>query len=536
MGKRAKNNQVLDGLKAFGLTYGLTKGVMSDSDMSAAAKIDQSESNSGAPAAIEYGNTAQSLNGDQYAQLSPDERQAAQDAYTGAADEALKSGKTQYTLGDETRETKFTRSEVGERRMNAMADVRAKYGDPEAAQRLRLQAIQTRGVERKQADDDELRRVLSSGTLSVANAARPRNEALRSSISTGADITGASSVLEHEPAIDGMSAPQSSPTAGQGQAAKAGNGPSLDNYLRTTAPNAMKVLLKQGRVQEAKQFSEFVDSEEGRSYATKWMNGVRKHAIGDSAGALADFEEMYNSQLYNDGHSVKMTPLEGGKKYQIDQINADGKVIGSQTGDTASLANQAASALSPMSAVKFHAEQQAARAKETALLDRQMQLEGLRQQGQEVREDRRDDRLAMRLEARGAGGGLTLPQQRSNSEIDAAREAVAGMDPAEIRRLTAKATATGRENPDYRPELDRAARLAGRRKVGNDDLFDQRQGGQKAEAPAVDRTDVANRFRSERGMDRHTLGRDLQTVEINGKPVTGYPVMDKSGRVIGIFN
>jgi hypothetical protein len=97
------------------------------------------------------------------------------------------------------------------------------------------------------------------------------------------------------------------------------------------------------------------------------------------------------------------------------------------------------------------------------------------------------------------------------------------MDPAEIRRLTAKTTNTGRENPDYRPELERAASLAGRRKVGADDLFDQRQGAQPASAPAV--SDVAKRFHSDRGMDGYTLGKETPS---------GVEVLQK-GRVVGHY-
>ena len=51
-----------------------------------------------------------------------------------------------------------------------------------------------------------------------------------------------------------------------------------------------------------------------------------------------------------------------------------------------------------MSAVKFHAEQQAQREKEGALLDRQVRIKELDIQAQEDREDRRDARLAERLD------------------------------------------------------------------------------------------------------------------------------------------
>jgi hypothetical protein len=142
--------------------------------------------------------------------------------------------------------------------------------------------------------------------------------------------------------------------------------------------------------------------------------------------------------------------------------------------------------------------------------------------------------------------GLTPQQDRANLEIDAARAALAGMDPAEIKRKTANFTATGRENPDFDPNLSRAMKLAGRRKVGQDDHFDaQMPNRDNAEArsslgsgtdlgglspgysdgaPAVDRADVAKRFRADRSMDNYKLGRDTpQGVEvISGGKVIGH--------------
>lgn len=72
----------------------------------------------------------------------------------------------------------------------------------------------------------------------------------------------------------------------------------------------------------------------------------------------------------------------------------------------------------------------------------------------------------------GKGVSLTLPQQRTNYEIDAARKSIAGMTPQEIAHRTAKATNTGRENPDYDPNLARQARIAATRKIGDDSEFD----------------------------------------------------------------
>jgi hypothetical protein len=325
-------------------------------------------------------------------------------------------------------------------------------GDPERANDLRTRALATEGAERKRSDDDQLRAVLSAG--------------LPTSMRQGNGEVPAS--------------PGGRESAGGQQQGGRSPEPSYDDYMKRVAPAAMKALVQQGKLEEAKHFSDFVESEDGKRYATRWVAGVRKHTIGDSVGALGEFEKLYNDQLYNDGHTVKLNPMEGGKSYRIDQIDNAGNVIGSKTGATADLANEAAAALSPIAAVRFHTQQQGARLKETAQLQRD-----------ELRDDRRDDRLAARLNAdadkRASSGGLTAAQQRGNAEIDAARETVSGLSPQDIQRRTAKTTNTGRENPDFDPGLERAARLAGRRKIGDDEVFDGRQGQQqKAATPTVD--------------------------------------------------
>lgn len=124
--------------------------------------------------------------------------------------------------------------------------------------------------------------------------------------------------------------------------------------------------------------------------------------------------------------------------------------------------------------------------------------------------------------------GLTAAQLRGNAEIDAAREAIAGLDPHEIRRRTTKTSDTGRDNPDFDPTIARAAQLAARRKVGDDGAFDDRQAGpQRPPAPTMpDRADVAKRFRSDRAMNPYKLGKDTQH---------GVEVLDGRGQVVGYY-
>lgn len=123
----------------------------------------------------------------------------------------------------------------------------------------------------------------------------------------------------------------------------------------------------------------------------------------------------------------------------------------------------------------------------------------------------------------GGSGVLTLSQQRSNAEIDAARTRISGLTPDEIKRKTANYTATGRENPEYDQTLAKAVSLANRRKVGADDHFDQRQ---QAQPPSGTDGDVMTRFRGDAGMKGHKTGQMTDQ---------GLEVFDASGRLIGHY-
>lgn len=121
---------------------------------------------------------------------------------------------------------------------------------------------------------------------------------------------------------------------------------------------------------------------------------------------------------------------------------------------------------------------------------------------------------------------LTLPQRRSNFEITAARKAVAGLTPEEIKHKTANYTATGRENPNYDPTLAKAVSLAGRRMYGDDAEFDQRQQQEQAQQSAGNDGDVMTRFRADTGMKGRTMGKQTDQ---------GVEVLDASGKVIGHY-
>lgn len=421
-----------------------------------------------------------------------------------------------------TYEQPLTPEQERSARLRAQADVIGKT-DPASAARLRAAGIEIDAAERKVADEAELRQAL-----------RPRNDALRSSAGSGADLGGASAVPLHTDTAGqkAVAADNLSPAsqARQGVRKVQGFRDPLEHYINDTMPKIVTTLIKQGQLDHAQRYLDFLQSQQGHLYAKIYTSGLRKFAVGDNEGALADFQDLYNrDDLYPDGRNVKLIAMDGGQM-RIDQFDAEGKLLGSRTGKIADLTQQAALALNPLQAVQFMAKEQAKRDSEAALLDRQTQLETLRQQGRETAEDRRDARLVQTLESRERAaanrsrGGLTAAQERSNAEIDAARERITGMSPEEIRKRTAKQTDTGRENEFYDPSLARAASLASRRKIGQDDVFDSRENTPKSQA--FDMDDLRKRFRSDGAMNNYSLGEYV--------PGKGAKVMQK-GRQIGWY-
>lgn len=123
---------------------------------------------------------------------------------------------------------------------------------------------------------------------------------------------------------------------------------------------------------------------------------------------------------------------------------------------------------------------------------------------------------------KGYDGSTTSAQQAHNTEIDAARLAIEGLSPEDLKRRTANFTATGRENPDFDPTLENALKLSSRRKVGNDPQFDNRLSRQ----PAPQQSDSASRFKADPSMAGHRLGNQTDK---------GTEVFDRSGRLIGHY-
>lgn len=419
----------------------------------------------------------------------------------------------------------FNESQVRSAKAGARADVYSRYGHEDDASRVMLNEQRRRTL----ADDTELRRVMDPG----APTGTPGGKAIDL-----ADVTASDTIPSRTRIIATQGVDEPIQRQKDGEASKA--------YYGRKAPQIIDALLKQGKLDEAKRYRDYITSEQGRAYAEKWSRGVRKFAIGDHQGALNDWEGLYNQQLYDDGYTVKLNPLDDGKQVRADFFDKGGKQIKTFTQPIDALARNAGMALAPEKLVEMRARQEEARTKEEASLDKAITLETLRQEGRESAEDRRDARLVKTLEARDRAaasrpaGGLTQAQIRSNFEIDAAREMVAGLSDEDIRQRTAPTTATGRENPLFDPALSRAAKLAGRRKIGDDEAFDARTGRQPAAQPAAGGKpaggdDIAKRFRANRQFDNYKLGKPANVTTKDGRQVQGVEVLDKHGKLIGYF-
>lgn len=300
-------------------------------------------------------------------------------------------------------------------------------------------------------------------------------------------------------------------------------------YRKQAVPKAVAAFIRAGKLPEAKAFLEFTRDEEGQRYARDWLSAGQAIEAGDYESAIPALGNLYNRSL-PDGRRAEWESIGDGR-YRVSHFDeATGAKVGGREFAAADLANFAYASLSPAKRVEAVLAMQKEQRQETRKLNQQDALEDRRDARTSAQEDRREERLQTQLDAQSenldrrlaAGGGPTLTQERGNAEIDAARERIAGMDPAEAKRRSQKATNTGRENPDYDPSIARSAGLAARRKVGDDPVFDQRQGPQAAPAPQPPQS----RFASDPAMKGFRMGK---------RTPQGYEVLDASGKLLGHY-
>jgi hypothetical protein len=302
------------------------------------------------------------------------------------------------------------------------------------------------------------------------------------------------------------------------------------SYRKQAVPKAVAAFIKAGKLSEAKAYIEFVRGEEGEAYARDWLSAGQAIDAGDYEGAIPALGNLYNRSVPN-GRRAEWESIGDGR-YRVSHFDeATGTKVGERDMTAPDLARMALDSLTPAKRVEAVLASQKEQRQESRKVAQQTAMEDRRDDRAAARDDARDERLQKSIEAAAerqtksldARGGLTAPQERSNIEIDAARERIAGMDPAEVKRRSQKATNTGRENPDYDPSISRAAALAARRKVGDDPWFDKRQAPQAAQAPQPPQS----RFASDPAMNGFKMGK---------RTPLGYEVLDASGTLLGHYD
>lgn len=201
--RRRRNSSVADGLAAFNSTYKMARGVMQDRDMAAAAGEKQTEDtgftveqgeqlDAVANAKDENGNAFYNVNAteDGKYQVTPNKavfeaRGASEDLTNSTAN--IDPGQ-RFTFQGKMRDTAFTEAEQDQGRMNAMAGVYSKYGDPVKALDMRQKAgqLEMQGVQKQAAEQG-----LALGKLQIqgaerANADGERQDAVRNELSQAA--------------------------------------------------------------------------------------------------------------------------------------------------------------------------------------------------------------------------------------------------------------------------------------------------------------------------------------------------------------
>ncbi len=303
---------------------------------------------------------------------NPDASYGVRVAGDGGGSAATISPKATTTFLGKTFAGQPTDRQVQDTRMRAMANVLARSNPAQAQAMLTGMDVADRERERadrESVDNRELRAVLAGGGAAQAVASAAIGAGSGQSMPVAG---GAFPATEAGQAVQAAASPPS-PWAGQLTPAA---------YMRTAVPNVVTTLMRQGKFDQAQKFMKFADSAIGQEYATAWHDGVMRLSAGDSAGAIKTFERLYNSNLLPDGRQVRMTPAQDGSgRFTATVYDGDGKVVGQQQGTAEQLASQAAVMLSPTNAVQFHAKARQEDRRQAATLDRQEQLETLRQQG-----------------------------------------------------------------------------------------------------------------------------------------------------------
>lgn len=338
---------------------------------------------------------------------------------------------------------------------------------------------------------------------------------------------------------------------------------SADLFWKKFSGETENRFISLGQLDKAKSWRDYRSTrqadEYGRAYADAALN------MQNPAIAGPKLEDLYNQRV-PDGKFVKVTPSDGGQFTITTYDEQTGKPVNARTMAGDEMVQMGMHVLSPVKLMEWQLKNETEKTKKAAELAAKPRFSGSggnifnNTTGEVVNRspartrtvngkifsitaDENGEDVATEIasapkqfnssaRSRSSAGGLTVPQQRADSEIDAARQALSGMSRDEVLRKTQAATATGRTNPEYDPQLASRWKLANRKKYGEDPGFDQlaQQQPQPSLVQELQRAkqqgEIGKRFAADPSMKGRRMGKVTPQ---------GQEVLDSNGRLIGHY-
>lgn len=285
-----------------------------------------------------------------------------------------------------------------------------------------------------------------------------------------------------------------------------------------------------------------------RDHIRAWGEGRKKIQAGDFSevtNGIADYNAQ--SEPFNNGHTFAYEKTPEGPS--LNHIGPDGSVltrIPMKQENALKLYDLGMTEkLRYLSPDKFEEAIKATTASAKDAAERQNKKEVAqiyadgRMYGAEVGADATVEAAHLRAQWARQSKGLTVPQQRTNESIIAARRQLTGMTQDDILAKTQSHTGTGRENPAYDPSLARTVKLAQGRLYGDDPAHDafndaRSQTGNPKPAQTASVTKAAGtpieRARAAMVADPNMAGHTL-----GDQTPQGFKVLDANGRHVGFY-
>lgn len=283
-------------------------------------------------------------------------------------------------------------------------------------------------------------------------------------------------------------------------------------------------LMKQGKLEQAKAFQGFVDSEDGKIYTKAWDAAAKATAAGNYDAAIPHLQQLYGQ--FPDGKSADIKPLGDGRYSVTLKNEVDGSPVRTETLDAKKLAELGVYTLAPEKRAQFFLDKGLAETKADAAARiagfHEDSRDARQQKGLDAMAERQDKQLeAMARLAAGRDGKITNTQEANNQEIILARKRLTGMDMNDVKAKIQQFLPNGRENPQFDPTVSQAYRTANQRMVGHDPEFDRlTENAQPLKQPST----PAEKFKADPAMKGMVMGKPTPN---------GWEVRNGNGQLIG---